>query len=113
MRKHQERVLVRLVGVLGRVSGFGGESKLGHAVVKLLAGLSRLDGRVLRRSGHLFRNRCSDIVAHNRHAFRVVLLLARLLHLLQLSTVGLGSILILGLAVLILQRFPFAADSTR
>ena len=52
-------------------------------------------------------------MAHDGHAFRIVLLLAGLLHLLELPTVRLRSILILGQVVLIVNRFSLATNSTR
>ena len=46
------------------------------------------------------------------HAFRVVLLLTRLLHLLELPTVRLSSILILGQVVVVVNSFALATNST-
>ena len=61
VRKHQEAVLVDLVGVLGRVARLGGEGKLGYTVVKLLISLPRLDGVRVPSGRDLFGNGSSDV----------------------------------------------------
>lgn len=62
MRQDQEAVLVDFVWVLGRIAGLGRKCKLGHAVIKFLAGLSRLNTLVLLGCRNFLRNRSPYVV---------------------------------------------------